>query len=179
VLDARQNSLCRVLGCADCPTLGKPALDRAPDSAECGARQSRLCRVPDKKHSAKPPALDKDPDSGSDVPLVLGLTSNTPNFSSSWWFNLIRAKGLSFWSRSWPSTKGLFGSLYPTVQGLWDAKFQQSLLFDYLNTGLGHAGRVQHTDLSHARAYARILRSWGTRLCACIRGTSSSSCVSL
>jgi hypothetical protein len=45
----------------------------------------------------------------------------------------------------------MFGSLYPTVQGPWDAKFQQSLLFGYLNTGLGQAGHVQHTGLSQAR----------------------------
>jgi hypothetical protein len=65
VLDARQSSFCRVLGCAECPTLGKQALYRAQDFAECGARQSLLCRVPDKKHSAKPPALGKEPNSGS------------------------------------------------------------------------------------------------------------------
>jgi hypothetical protein len=53
VLDARQSSLCRVLGCAECPTLGKLALYRAQDFAESGARQSLLCRVPDKKHSTK------------------------------------------------------------------------------------------------------------------------------
>jgi hypothetical protein len=33
--------------------------------AECGARQRRLCRVPDKKHSAKTLALGKEPNSGS------------------------------------------------------------------------------------------------------------------
>jgi hypothetical protein len=32
---------------------------------ECGTRQSFLCRVPDKKYSAKPPALGKACDSGS------------------------------------------------------------------------------------------------------------------
>jgi hypothetical protein len=57
-----------VLGCAECPTLGKLALYRAQDVAECGTRQSLLCRVPDKKHSAKPPALGKGANSGS-VPL--------------------------------------------------------------------------------------------------------------
>jgi hypothetical protein len=66
VLDPRQRSLCRVLGCAECPTLGKLALYRAQDVAECGTRQSRICRVPDKKHSAKPPALGKGANSGSD-----------------------------------------------------------------------------------------------------------------
>jgi hypothetical protein len=35
-----------VLGCAECPVLGKLALYRAQDFAECGARQSR-------RHSAK------------------------------------------------------------------------------------------------------------------------------
>jgi hypothetical protein len=55
-----------VLGCAECPTLGKLALYRAQDFAECGARQSLLCRVPNKKHSAKPPALGKGADSGSE-----------------------------------------------------------------------------------------------------------------
>jgi hypothetical protein len=56
-----------VLGCAECPALGKLALYRAQDFAECGARQNLLCRVPDKRHSAKPPALGKGPDSGSDI----------------------------------------------------------------------------------------------------------------
>jgi hypothetical protein len=55
-----------VLGCAECPTLGKLALYRAQDVAECGTRQSLLCRVPDKKHSAKPPALGKGANSGSE-----------------------------------------------------------------------------------------------------------------
>jgi hypothetical protein len=54
-----------VLGEAECPALGKQSIYRAQDSAEGGTRQSRLCRVPDKKHSAKPPALGKGPDSGS------------------------------------------------------------------------------------------------------------------
>jgi hypothetical protein len=47
-------------------------------------------------------------------------------------------------------TSHLFGSLYPTVQGPWDAKFQQFLLLGYLNTSLGQTGRVQYTDLSQA-----------------------------
>jgi hypothetical protein len=34
--------------------------------AECGTRQSLLCRVPDKRHSAKRPTLGKASDSGSD-----------------------------------------------------------------------------------------------------------------
>jgi hypothetical protein len=45
----------------------------------------------------------------------------------------------------------MFGSLYPTVHGSWDAKFIQLLLFGYLNICLGQAGRVQHTILSQAR----------------------------
>jgi hypothetical protein len=56
-----------VLEYAECPTLGKLALYRAQDVAECGTRQSLLCRVPDKKHSAKPPALGKGANSGSDL----------------------------------------------------------------------------------------------------------------
>jgi hypothetical protein len=51
--------------CAECPALGKQALYRAQDFVECGSRQSPICRVPDKKHSVKPPALDNGPDSGS------------------------------------------------------------------------------------------------------------------
>jgi hypothetical protein len=43
----------------------KPALYRAQNFAEGGTRQSLLCRVPDKKHSAKPSALGKGVDSGS------------------------------------------------------------------------------------------------------------------
>jgi hypothetical protein len=66
VFDARQNTLCRVLRCAECPALGKQALYRAQDFAKCGARQRLFCRVPDKKHSAKLSALDKGLDSGSD-----------------------------------------------------------------------------------------------------------------
>jgi hypothetical protein len=55
-----------VLRCAECPALGKRALYRAVDFAECGSQQSLLlCRVPDKKHLAKTPALGIGPDSGS------------------------------------------------------------------------------------------------------------------
>jgi hypothetical protein len=69
-----------VLGCAECLALGKQDLYRAQDSAECGPRQSRLCRVPDKKHSAKPPALGKEPNSGSGrgfhcIPVSMYLVS--------------------------------------------------------------------------------------------------------
>jgi hypothetical protein len=46
-------------------TLGKHARYREPSFTECGSRQSRLCRVPEKKHSAKCPALGKGSDSGS------------------------------------------------------------------------------------------------------------------
>jgi hypothetical protein len=51
--------------CAECSALGKGALCREPKFTECGTRQSLLCRVPDKKYSAKPPALGKACDSGS------------------------------------------------------------------------------------------------------------------
>jgi hypothetical protein len=54
-----------VWSCAECPALGKLARYREPYFAECGSRQSPLCRVPDKKHSAKTPTLGKGPDSGS------------------------------------------------------------------------------------------------------------------
>jgi hypothetical protein len=40
--------------CAECPALGKEARCREPNFTECGSRQSLLCRVPDKRHSAKP-----------------------------------------------------------------------------------------------------------------------------
>jgi hypothetical protein len=59
-------SIYRVFLCAECPALGKQSLYRAQDFAECGSRQRRLCRVPEKKHSAKRLALGKDPDSGSE-----------------------------------------------------------------------------------------------------------------
>jgi hypothetical protein len=64
-ISTRQKSFCRVLGWAECTTLGKPALYRAQNFAEGGTRQSLLCRVPDKKHSAKPSVLGKGVDSGS------------------------------------------------------------------------------------------------------------------
>jgi hypothetical protein len=57
--------LCRVTPCAKCPALGKEALCREPNFTECGTRQSLLCRVPDKRHSAKRPTLGKASDSGS------------------------------------------------------------------------------------------------------------------
>jgi hypothetical protein len=38
----------------ECPALGKEALCREPNFTKSGARQSRLCRVTDKRHSAKP-----------------------------------------------------------------------------------------------------------------------------
>jgi hypothetical protein len=52
-------------------TLGKVVF------AEGDTRQSSLCRVPDKKHSTKTPALGKDPDSGSEW----GRGSPIPNHS--------------------------------------------------------------------------------------------------
>jgi hypothetical protein len=61
-----ESLLCRVLSSAECPALGKGALCREPDFTECGSRQSLLCRVPDKRHSAKNPTLGKDSDSGSE-----------------------------------------------------------------------------------------------------------------
>jgi hypothetical protein len=39
--------------CTESPALGKRARYREQDFAECSTRQRRLCRVPDKKHSAK------------------------------------------------------------------------------------------------------------------------------
>jgi hypothetical protein len=67
VFAARQSSVCRVFLCAECPALSKQALYRVQDFAECGSRHSLLCRVPDKKHSAKSLTLGKGPDSGSDI----------------------------------------------------------------------------------------------------------------
>jgi hypothetical protein len=54
VFHTRQKCLCRVVSCAECPALGKEARCREPNFTECGSRQSLLCRVPDKRHSAKP-----------------------------------------------------------------------------------------------------------------------------
>jgi hypothetical protein len=50
---------------AECPVLGKQVLYRAHDFVECGAQQSHFCRVSDKKHLAKPPSLDRCPNSSS------------------------------------------------------------------------------------------------------------------
>jgi hypothetical protein len=61
----RQTCLCRVPTCAECLALGKGALCREPNFTECDTRQSRLCRVPDKRHSAKNTTLGKASDSGS------------------------------------------------------------------------------------------------------------------
>jgi hypothetical protein len=58
--------LCRVWSCAECPALGKEARYRDPNFAECGSRQSLLCWVPDKRHSAKNPTLGKALDSSSE-----------------------------------------------------------------------------------------------------------------
>jgi hypothetical protein len=49
-------------------TLGKAFFAECRGFAECflfGSRQSLLCRMPEKKLSAKPPALGKEEDSGS------------------------------------------------------------------------------------------------------------------
>jgi hypothetical protein len=66
VCDTRQTCLCRVLLYAECSALGKGVLCREPNFTECGTRQSRLCRVPDKRHSAKNTTLGKASDSGSE-----------------------------------------------------------------------------------------------------------------
>jgi hypothetical protein len=57
--------------CAECSALGKGDLCREPKFTERGTRQSLLCRVPDKKYSAKPPALGKACDSGSGLKKVM------------------------------------------------------------------------------------------------------------
>jgi hypothetical protein len=67
VFDTRQTSLCRVSSCAECPSLGKDPHCRESSFTECGTRQSLLCRVPDKRHSAKIATLGKALDSGSDA----------------------------------------------------------------------------------------------------------------
>jgi hypothetical protein len=73
VFASRQSSICRVFLCAECPALGKQAIYRAQDFAECNSRQSLLCRVLDKKHSAKRLALGKGPDSGSAYTPCFGV----------------------------------------------------------------------------------------------------------
>jgi hypothetical protein len=65
VFHTRQTCLCRVGSCAECPALGKEARCREPIFTKCGSRQILLCRVPDKRHSAKRPTLGKASDSGS------------------------------------------------------------------------------------------------------------------
>jgi hypothetical protein len=51
---------------AECPALGKEPRCREYSFTECGTRQSLLCRVPDKRHSAKISTLGKALDSGSE-----------------------------------------------------------------------------------------------------------------
>jgi hypothetical protein len=63
--ECRQTCLCRVGSYVECPALGKEARCREPNFTECGSQQSLLCRVPDKRHSAKRPTLGKASDSGS------------------------------------------------------------------------------------------------------------------
>jgi hypothetical protein len=68
--------------CAECSALGKGYLCREPKFTESGTRQRLLCRVPDKKHSAKPPAPGKEPNSGSDLSVttisyILGTLTNS------------------------------------------------------------------------------------------------------
>ena len=55
--------------CAECSALGKGARCRASNFTECGTRQTLLCRVPNKRHSAKRPTLGKASDSGSEIQL--------------------------------------------------------------------------------------------------------------
>ena len=58
-------------------------------SAEKNTRQSRLCRVPDKIHSAKLPALGKVPVSGSvetDRTTRLHETAHAMNNSTHYWY---------------------------------------------------------------------------------------------
>jgi hypothetical protein len=56
-------------------TLPSAALGKAI-FAECGSGQSHLCRVPEKRHSAKRPALGKGSDSGSERFLTLGWSAH-------------------------------------------------------------------------------------------------------
>jgi hypothetical protein len=72
VFDTRQTSLCRVSFCAECPALGKESRCRESSFTECGTRQILLCRVPDKRHSAKIATLGKALDSGSVGPYHRG-----------------------------------------------------------------------------------------------------------
>jgi hypothetical protein len=65
VFDTRQTCLCRVPSYAEYSALDKGALCREPNFTECGTRQSLLCRVPDKRLSAKNITLGKACDSGS------------------------------------------------------------------------------------------------------------------
>jgi hypothetical protein len=66
---------------AECPALGKEALCREPNFTEFGSRQSRLCRVPDKRHSAKRPTLGKASDSGSACVLYIVAVFSTLTYS--------------------------------------------------------------------------------------------------
>jgi hypothetical protein len=63
--------------CAESPALGKRVYYRELDFAEYGTRQSILCRIPDKKHSAKRRALGKATDSGSEERRDKYQTTNT------------------------------------------------------------------------------------------------------
>jgi hypothetical protein len=65
--------------CAECLALGKGALCREPNFTECGTRQSLLCRVPDKRHSAKNTTLGKASDSGSDFSTGMYLRMREKN----------------------------------------------------------------------------------------------------
>jgi hypothetical protein len=64
-------------------TLGKAFFAECRGFAECflfGSRRSLICRAPEKKRSAKPPALGKEADSGSvqlRVPQTMFATRTT------------------------------------------------------------------------------------------------------
>jgi hypothetical protein len=65
----------RVFSFTECfyVALGKVLIRRVFSFTECflrGTRQRALCRVPEKKHSAKNLALGKEPNSGSDCRVV-------------------------------------------------------------------------------------------------------------
>jgi hypothetical protein len=70
VFNTRETCLCRVGSYAECPALGKETRCREPNFIECGSRQSLLCRVPDKRHSAKRSTLGK-----ASIPIATNLHS--------------------------------------------------------------------------------------------------------
>jgi hypothetical protein len=86
VCGTRQRNLCRVYFCAESPALGNDDICREQDFTEFDTRQRLLCRVPDKKQSAKRRALDKDPDSDSaySKKKVNYMIRNNTNHKRSW-----------------------------------------------------------------------------------------------